>query len=359
LKGTIVALDLKKKLGGKLDKALKSVRGNETKFDTGGSLPAGIENGIAQLVDIKFDTYKKGDNQGEVFFYAAGVVLAPTSHEGRPIQGLRTSIIEPMHDTPNRSRKTLQDHLDWVCNQLRLLGVETADMEADDLELAVEALKAAKPTFRFRTWMSEKTKEFPNPRLNEVWQGVVAFTPPTDDGVEDETDGEESDEDEEAPAPAAAKKQVGNKAAPPKPTPGKKTAAKKAEPEGPDLTLLRELAEQADGDQDEEAAEQIGKAAESVGIPSKKYNALPSWGDVVDLIEQIAGSGGGEEPAESAGTELNVGDTVQYTPPGEDIPEDCEVLAINEKRQIATIKSLVDEKTYKGISIAALMGGEE
>jgi len=95
------------KLGNKLAESFDKHKDDETRYGGGSDLPKGIEGGIAQLVDCKFDTYKTGDNKGEFFFYAAGIVKAPKEVGGVPIVGLRTQIgPEPLCDTPDRSRKT-------------------------------------------------------------------------------------------------------------------------------------------------------------------------------------------------------------------------------------------------------------
>ena len=177
-----------KKKGG--DKAFDAHKADETVFSSGGNLPPGIEGGVAQLVDCKFDVFKKGKTEGEYFFFASGVVKEPKQHNGVRVEGLRTSIIEPMCDTPGRSREDVDAHLEWVLNEMRKLGVNTAELDVEDLEETVADLREAKPHFRFRTWQGSATKQFPNPRVNETWNGTCEYDgeDAEDDVVESSTD---------------------------------------------------------------------------------------------------------------------------------------------------------------------------
>ncbi len=141
-------------------------------------LPGGIDNGIAQLYDVKFGQYKEGtDLAGEYFFLASGVVKAPVEFNGMKVEGLHTRIgPEPMCDTPRAGgkRKTLEDHLAWVQNMMRILllpaGATPQQKEqvarmlsGDQLEKTALLLKTKKPHFRFRTWKPDKTVIGENP----------------------------------------------------------------------------------------------------------------------------------------------------------------------------------------------------
>ena len=154
-------------LGSAGKKAFKNHRDDDVNFGAGGDLPEGIEAGVAQLVDCKFSKYEKGDNKGQYFFYAAGIVVSPETHNGMHIVGLRTSIMEPMCDTPNRSRKTVEEHIGWDQNEMKKLGVDLSENDIEDLEAIAGELKESKPHFRFRSWKGDPTPEYPNPRVNE------------------------------------------------------------------------------------------------------------------------------------------------------------------------------------------------
>lgn len=271
------------KLGTKLAKAVEAHKGDETKFAGGGvDLPKGIENGIAQLVTCKFGVYEKGDFQGEYYFMASGIVISPKKHAGIPIEGLRTSVgPEPICDTPNKTRKTVDEHVAWVMNELRKLGVDTAELGVDDLESTVEALQETKPHFRFRTWAGDKRKkgdplyneqydgpDAPDPRVNHQWNGAVDLDPSdeeeTDEEVEDNTEGEEGEEE------SAGEQSL------------------------EDLALLADS-------QDEAAADTLNQAAIDAGLTQDDINGTSNWAEVVALIEEAQGAGGGEEAAEEEG----------------------------------------------------------
>ena len=191
------------KLGDKLRKAHENHKADDVKYDANGGLPAGIENGIAQLKTCKFGQYEKGDNKGEFYLMMTGIIVEPKAHEGVPVQGLRTSIMEPMCDTPTRSRKSVDDHVAFVYNEFKKLGADTADADPDNLEELAAAVQEAAPYFRFRTWKGSVATSGQyagkESRTQEVWNGIVI-------GYEQEVSGEVEDETEEAAKPAPAKK---------------------------------------------------------------------------------------------------------------------------------------------------------
>lgn len=322
------------KLGEKARKAFEAHKADETSFGNVG-LPGGIENGIAQLSSIKFDQFAKGDNKGEYYFMATGIVVAPTEVDGTPIKGLRTVIgPEPLCDTPSRSRESIDEHLEWVLNELRKLGVDTEGMDFEDMEPAAAAIVEEKPYFRFRTWKGDATKEYPNPKVNNQWAGVVEYVPDDDDEVEDNT------EEEEAP----------------KPKKGKKT-----EP-AEETNEYAELAEAADGG-DEDSALKLAKIARKAGIDPDE---LPSWVDVAEALngeteeeeeeeaeeEEETEEEAEEEEAEEEEEEFEPAkeDVYGYKPPKAKKPIDCEVVAVLTKKKLVTLKNLDDGKTlYKGI----------
>lgn len=210
------------KLGAAGRKAFDSHKSDETRLSAGGNLPAGIENGIAQLVMCKFGTYEQGDIKGEPYFMASAVVKLPTEVNGVPVQGLRTQIgPEPLCDTPTRSRKTVDEHIDWVLNEFRKLGVDTKELSFDDWEATAAALQEEQPHIRFRTWSggrqdikqvngkwvlvdekgvqkagpykSEAAAKAANPyagqepRVQHQWGGICEFNGEVGGGVTDET----------------------------------------------------------------------------------------------------------------------------------------------------------------------------
>jgi hypothetical protein len=283
------------KVANVLREAHDAHKDDETVLGGGGSLPNGIENGVAQLVDIYFKEYEKGDMKGEIFFYAAGIVKAPSHQDGIPIVGLRTSIMEPLCDTPGRSRKTVEDHWAWILNELRKLGLDTSEIEFDTVEDAVAALKEAGPHFRFRTWQGEPTAEYPNPRVNEQWRGVCDFEAEFDDGVEDAT---EEVEEEAKPAPKASKTAPSaTKPAPKASTPpaaasaAKKGLGKKAiDYASMDTDALAKLAD----NEDEKAQERLTELAQEAGIDPTDA-AYENWTMVAEALNNAGDES--EDPA--------------------------------------------------------------
>ena len=254
------------KLGAKLSKAVETHKGDETKFSGGAELPAGIENGIAKLVLCKFGTYEKGDNKGEFYFMAQGVIVAPSKHEGIPIVGLRTQLgPEAICETPKASRKTVDEHVAWVLNEMRKLGVDTSELGADDLESTAEALQSSDVHFRFRTWQGEATKEYPNPRVNHQWGGAVDYAPDEDSDSDDVVDDTEEASDE----------------------------VEEVEEESSEETDFDALGEAADGD-DEEAQATLTSLAEAAGLDPTDAESYPDWATLAATLKE----GVGEEEAE-------------------------------------------------------------
>jgi hypothetical protein len=189
-------------------KAWNAHKGDETKVNTGGELPE-IDFGVAQLVSIKIDQYKKGDNAGEYYYLAAATVISPKRAQlpdgsWVDIEGLRTQVgPEPLCDTPNASgkKKTFEDHMAFISNELRKLGLETKNLDinsVDDLKAICKTVADTAPYFKFRTWKGEKQTSGPyagkEPLLNHDWQGlykgdVEALGIGSDTGVHDNSAG--------------------------------------------------------------------------------------------------------------------------------------------------------------------------
>lgn len=409
------------KLGDKLKKGFEEHKGDDLVLGGGGDLPAGIENGIAQLVECKFDQYKSGDLSGEYFFYAAAVVLAPSSIEildektkksrTIKIEGRRTQIgPEPICDTPKKGRKTVGDHVAWVLNEMRKLGIDTKDMDVNDLEPTAAALKESGIKIQFRTWIGKPTTDFPNPRVNHEWQGAVEETSEESSGVVDETGGGEAGtegtagtvetpadeipfgsslddlgvEAENGNEAAAIKlaeraeellipktlvtnaanwaavvklivdKEAENEAkAKPATTPAKKGpgAKPKAAPAAPPAEpTIAELGTKAD-EGDEEAGAKLSALCETAGLDVNQYG---TWSEIAEAL--------------AAGTEV-AGDPGEIPPAVEDVhfykipvkgpggkvtpgkkPTECQVIAVDAENKTVDLKNLTDGKTtYKAV----------
>lgn len=315
------------KLGNKLKQAHEAHKNDETKLSGGGDLPEGIDAGIAQIVDCKFDTYKSGDNVGEYYFYARAIVVEPKEIRGIPIEGLATQLgPEPICDTPSRSRKTTEDHLAWVLNEFRKLGVDTKAISADDYETVAAGIKEAAPYIRFRTWKGEATTEFPNPRVNHDWRGITNYNGQATEGIADSTSAETFDPEGDHEADTAPEGEEG----------------------GEDLEAL---VAQADGG-DTAAQQRITELCESVGVNAE---TAESWEAAIASYQEASGS---ETSTESEAEEFKptLREMHFYRPndPKTKKPVkkaiECEVTAVNESKKTVNLKNMTDGKTvYKDI----------
>lgn len=302
------------KVGAKVGAAVAKHANDAKKLPGGGELPEGIENGIARLIDCRFDVYKEGDNKNEYFFLVAATVLHPKTKnvEGveMKVEGKRIQNTEPMCDTPaSESRKTTDDHTAWVMNQMRLLGYDTKPLAKEKdpfklaamLEAAAAALKAAKPTFAFRTWKGKKqtTGKYANkePRVNVTWGDACKYNPvATDDGVKDNSGSglpveEHGATVEDEPDDGTSADETSADEA------GEGETVDIAMPE--DLDELLEIANRGD-DSDEMKVAQVtlSKRALALGVEESVVDATNSWDEVADLIRGATPEEEGEGVAE-------------------------------------------------------------
>lgn len=318
---------LVERLGQKGQAAYEEHKNDAVVFSQGGDLPAGIKGGIAQLVECKFGIYDKGDNKGEFFWYTAGIVVSPKEHEGIRIEGLRTSQREAMCDTPNTlgKKKTQNDHLEWLFNEFRKLGVEPGDYPnfLSELEDTIApALKEAAPYFRFRTWSMDDS-DF----VNHDWQGICGYNLEEDETGEVEE--EIVDTEEEEPE-----------------------ATEDTEEEEIDRAALAALAD--DGDEDAEA--KLTDKAEALGLDPNDYRL---WVDVEEAMTVQEAEGTEEskkEEEETASPEK--GDVWRYKRPGSRELADYEVTLVSSAKETVSLKSLDDNKLFKNVPWSKLIPTE-
>lgn len=332
-------ISLADKLGKAGAKAVKNRRDDETEKPKGGDLPAGINGGVAQLTSCNFGIFLKGDNKGEFYFMAGGTVVSPKTHAGQRIEGGRTQIgPEPLCDTPGRVRDTAEAHVGWVLNQLRLLGVDTTDLDVDDLEGAAEAIAEEMPFFGFRTWVGEKATKGKykgvEPRINHVWEGECSYD---EDGDDDDVD-DNTDDDSKS---------------------GKKEKS------------LKQLGKDADDD-DEDAQEKLTKLAKKAGI---KTEPLADWAAVADAVENGVpeddeddededededsddsdedesedDDSDDDDEDEEEEFEPSKGDVVNAKLPKKKKFIECEVTKVNSKKKTVSVRSSKDKKVYKDL----------
>lgn len=339
------------KYGESLARAHESHKTDETEFSQFGELPPGINGGIAQLVECKFDVYKKGDNVGEYFFYAAATVIEPTDHSwtdkktkkvmSARVAGLRTSIgPEALCDTPGKARETQEEHLKWVLNEMRKMGVDTSALGADDLEAAADAIKQAAPYIRFRTWQGEPNADYPDPRTNHTWNGTADGYVPGDTtsaGVNDKA----------APSANGAKPQT---------TPPTTVPATSQSPESTKTALETLVA--AAMSLDESAQDQLSALAEKAGATEAEITAAKDWKEVADLALGKGQTATAVDPgkAEAPPWQPEKEEFYGYKPfdtkrkRKSDKTIECEVIAVEMKSRTCTLRNADNQKiTYDAV----------
>lgn len=365
------------KHGDRMRKAFDAHKGDETEYSSFGDLPAGVE-GVAQLVECRLTQVKEGKrNAGEWLFYAAGAVKQPAEFEGQRLFGRRTSITCPLYDTPDRQgRKTLEEHLAWVTNELRKLGVETAEMDVEELPDTLVAVKEAAPHFRFRTWKGDKQTQGrykdQEPRVQHFWEGIVDWTEDDEAGMPSQA--QDNTRAPGTPKAAAAVRVATTPRTAASPVNGKGTAGegkvkpaeKEEPPEGPEFGDLDSLAEAADGG-DDGAVEKLTQLALDAGVTQEQIDEADNWSSVVELI---GGAGEESEAPEETATE-EVTEEEDGTPKVEQVfsyrPVDpttkkkaakaiqVEVTAVNTEKKTCDVKSLSDRKKgWRGVKWDAL-----
>lgn len=358
------------KYGAKFNSAVKDHADDPTDYGSQG-LPPGITNGIAQLTECKFDEYKSGQNEGEVYFRCEGVVIEPHSitdvndpEKEIEVRGRKTSIMIPCCQTETQKGKitTQEENIARVLNALRMLGGEdfTAGIEsAEDLEGLAETLREAKPYFKFSTSVRKPMKAGDAPGVWENWygaKGLEEYTPPDVDEVEEE---------KPEPSTKTTKPQMNGKKAetPParmaNPTKGKK--AKEPEPtpdvEDADVNALAEAGDSGDAD----AANTLREMALAAGVSESDVDGADNWAEVAALIMSL--NEGAEVNAPEGAAEQGAAE--EYTPSKGDItlytvvdPKkktkkkvECEVVEVFPKNKTAKLKNLDNPKvTYEKVA---------
>lgn len=307
-----------------LEKGHEQHKNDETDYGGGGDLPQGINNGIAQLVECKFDTYKSGKYEGEYYFLAAGVVQRPVSVKGfGKVAGLRTQIMEPMCETPGKKRSTIPDHTGWLLNFFRQFGVDTSKgIHPKQYEAIAAGLRKNRPFFRFRTWVGQKQeleekdgfffvgdKKYKSeaaakkanpylgmdPLVNHTWRGKCEEpeddedTPASADAPGLEVDGDVDVEEPDGEEEVEGAEEVDEE-------------EEYDETGLPDEPL--ELAELADAG-DDNAGAKLQRLALEAGIDISDINSTESWSEVVTLIEDSGEGAESEDEEEEEGPDFD------------------------------------------------------
>ncbi len=360
--------DLIKKLGSRLDKAVRSHANDTTEYGII-QLPPGITNGIAQVKECTFGEFKEGTaNAGQPYFRASAVVVEPQTvmYRGQEVKvaGLQTSIMIPMCDTVSQAGKEtpLEDNIKRIMNELRkLAGEEYTKGCSGGVEMLslAEGIESAQPYTYFSTTLAKKKNPADPDRIWENWhgsKGLESYEPGEPAGAMAAQDDLEAVDDDE---PVASAKAPTKKA----PSANGKTKAPVQE-EFDEFQDLDSLVERADAD-DEAAIKALTDQAKKAGISKKVINDS----SYADLAKLIAGESVDEEetteeeevvedePQESTGPQ--VGEVFSYRPvdkatkkPGK--ATEVEIIEIDEESQTCRVKILADGKILKGVPLGKL-----
>lgn len=402
-----------------LRKAHDAHKSDETEYSGFSSLPGGIENGIAQLVECEIFQVKEGKKmQGEYCFRAVGIVQKPVEFEGIPIKGMRTTIMEMLCNTPDSGgdRKTFADHWAYFLNELRKLGLDTSTMDVssdDAITASLDMLVGVGPYFWYRTWQPPTPKEGPykdkKPQVVHMWNGTAEAYVPEDasSGVEDNTsqgNGQQRVQQTPTPQPSTTPQKTRTTQQPTSPpkapttqakppaSPSAKTTQQARQPatqfnktipndidphteaaqttqieELPDdLDTLAELAKNSDN-----AQQKLCDLAREAGVTEQQIDNAKVWTEVVELMRSIQQSSDettteGEHP-ESEEFLPKTNEVWNYRPldpkrgnKPSNTPVACKVTKVDIKSKTVTLENLEDSrKTYTKVPFDSLEGSEE
>lgn len=301
------------KLGDAGRKAFEAHKNDEVEI--GGVDCPPIPNGVARLVDVHFDEYKTGKNQGKLFCYFGGTIITPkfaTLPDGSkvPAAGCRTSNTFPLCATTNTKGVTTsqEENLARCMNEFKKLGADLSGVSIDQWEALATALVASGPYFGVSVSRSEPTPEFPNPRTWHNWaMAIQDYNDETDPdaGVNDQTDEIVTEPEPEAPPvtkKSAASKSTTKAAAPAKGVKGKPPV--EDVPFGDDLDMTADKADAGDGP----AMNWLKKRALELGCSEEDVDNTANWGECATMIREKE-TGDSDAPAEE--------DAVDYAALGE------------------------------------------
>lgn len=375
------------KYGARLDKAVRTHATDPTEVGGFSRLPPGINNGIAQVVKCKFEQYKAdtkmkkadgGSAAGEYYLSCTATVIEPYYVDVKQGDGVVqvkaygqfttlsiNGISPPVFDTANRSKEVTTQEM-WIAKILnefrKLCGDEfTANASGANLEELAAAIEQAGPYTRFSTSQSEPTKEYPNPRVWENWngsEGLADYTPPAVPGMQTDHTG----------APSANGAPAGE-------APTETPTTGGSFDEFADLDSLVTRAGE-DSDDGEAARQQLKDMALAAGITEEEVEGADSWQTITDLIvaAQSAAAGGEGAPAEEpepataqpwTGPKKEEIYKYQPTDPKTKKPMvnprtkkpllvECEVTAVDAKGKACTLKSIDDQTVFKGVKYTEL-----
>lgn len=353
---------LMKELGQEFVKAHEQSKNVKPKVNNRSELPSGLR-GIAQLNDIAIKKISQGKDAGKVMFYADATILDPVEYQGIPVKGRRTQISEPLYATPTRKRKTIKDHLDFVYEHLKMLGVPVEKLKPSEIETAIAALKAKKANvfIAFRTWKGEPatTGEYAGkePMLNQFWDERVEYkkADATETAVRNNLPSEPEPTPDE-PEPESID---------PFNPPDAENVTQEPEPIDPELldqSDIDSLAKRADETQDLDASNRLMEMAMNAGISEEQATkGTSSWKELADLIKGKHTNNGTPTKPEPKEIAIGIGDQFGFHPPDPTTKQPSKTAVIVQVLKIDEDKGTVDlarvdnpKMKYLNVSASAL-----
>lgn len=311
----------------------------------GGSLPPGINGGIAKLTKLDFDPIKKGDNEGDPRFYMHGVCVSPKTvkHNGATVT-VEGALVQPqmitLGDTKDWEGNPVPFEENWAEaeNRMKLIGIPTEDFDDETIEQEIlDFVEENDIYFRFRTWLWEnddKTKS----RVKLVIEGPALDYEEGDEEEEVEEVEEEEEVEKEEEKPKTKKG-------------GKKSKKEEVEEEEEEEVNYKVLGRKAKKG-DEKAQDKLEELAEEAGIDHESYE---DWAELAKAIEEGVPDEEpeeeeeGEEEEEDGEIEPEVDDIYGYKPPRAKKDHECEVVTVNKRKKTCTLKSLESDKQFKNV----------
>lgn len=321
----------------KLNQLIKKSKDKEVVLDTSGSLPSGIEDGIAQFSKGYTKLYERGEHKGKPFLYVEGVVVEPKRYKGR-----RTNKTMKLFETEyNGETTSAEENVDKALNTVKRLGINLASADSEDLLNRILAKNVKKEIlFEFRTWSADDSDYVVHIWGNKFEGELEEAEEDVDEGdideeMDEEDDGEEDDESEEESDEEEEE--------------GSEEEGDEAEE---DLSVLAKV---ADVEDDEEAQARLQELADEQDIDTDDYE---TWSDVADALAGVIEEGSEEEEDEKEPTELiNIPEKEEvysYKPAKSRKYHECEVVSVNKTKKTANLKNLATDAKYTAVPWSAL-----
>lgn len=367
----------------------------------GGDLPPGLE-GVACLGEMRIEVAPKDASSypNKPRYYAMAIVVEPEffTHPDTGVEikvaGRQFRNYIPLCDTVVKSGKnagkkvTFEENMEKALQEMRKVYRQDRDLcgdagDTDDPEELAPFLQDLNPPpyFRFRTRAGAVTKQYPTPRVFTEWLDGVEddYVPPESSANAVQDNGPRGST---APKPNGKPGPTGTKAPPPRttkssaPEPEETQEQEEFSYEDADLDQLVSLAQPADEgvDGDEVAAAELRRRAGEIGYTDEQMDEEGvTWQDIADWIaagpqeeEATEEAAAEEEPAEEEEWKLKKGDEVHYQPIDPKTKKKkvdakkkpvfvaCKVESVDEKKELANLKSSDGKTKYTGVKWADL-----